>query len=79
MKLTNLTTISFATSQEESVRGSLHGVDTAVEVRWTWLSLLIALEILGLVLLVAARIQKRQVARLWKDSLLAALYNGLDR
>jgi len=74
-----LNNISFARSQEEPVRGSVRVTDTVVEVRWAWLSLLLALELLGLVLLVAVRVRKRQVAGLWKDSLLASLYNGLDR
>ncbi|KAK0627375.1 hypothetical protein B0T14DRAFT_135282 [Immersiella caudata] len=74
-----LNTILFARSEEEPVRGSVKVTDIVVEVRWAWLTLLIGLEALGLILLVAVKLKKRQVAGLWKDSVLAALYNGLDR
>ena len=53
--------------------------DTVVEVRWAWLTSLIALELLSLILLVAFKVRKRQVAELWKDSILAGVYNWLDR
>ena len=74
-----LNNISFARGEEEPVRGSVKVTDIVVEVRWAWLTLLIGLEALGLILLVAVKLRKKQVAGLWKDSVLAVVYNGLDR
>jgi hypothetical protein len=57
-----LNNISFDRSQEKPIRGSFKVTDTVVEVRWAWLMLLIALELLNLILLAAVKVQKRQVA-----------------
>jgi len=68
-----LNNILFARSQEEPARGSFKVTDTVVKVRWAWLPLLLALKIVSLVLLVAAKVRRGQVAGLWKDSLLTVL------
>ncbi|KAK0745749.1 hypothetical protein B0T18DRAFT_446428 [Schizothecium vesticola] len=75
-----LNNFTLARSTEEPVRGSVRLVVTIIKVRWPWLVLPLVVEALGLGLLVLATVfSKRRVAGLWKDSLLAVLYHGLDR
>ncbi|KAK1834034.1 hypothetical protein QBC39DRAFT_253404, partial [Podospora conica] len=61
------------------VYGSVLVSETVVAVRWHWLILPLALEVLGFALVLTAMFRRRGVAELWKDSLLAVLYHGLDR
>ncbi|KAK4448388.1 hypothetical protein QBC34DRAFT_495363 [Podospora aff. communis PSN243] len=56
-----LNNLSLARSQEDAVRGSFKLTETVVEVRWPWLALPIALEILGVALLVAVKGRRRQL------------------
>lgn len=76
-----LNNFSLARTEEASrVRGMARLSETIVKVRWPWLVLPLVVEALGFVLLVVATLfSKRQAAGLWKDSLLAVLYHGLDR
>lgn len=61
------------------VSGSFLTSQTVVAVRWPWMALPLAIEVLGLVLVFVTMGRRRRVAELWKDSLLAVLYHGLDR
>ncbi|KAK0653066.1 hypothetical protein B0T16DRAFT_407370 [Cercophora newfieldiana] len=57
------------------------GFDTyprVLQVRWWWLVLPFAFEVLGASFLVLEIFRKRRVAGLWKDSILAVLYHGLS-
>ena len=47
-------------------------------VRWAWLALPALLEALGAVVLVLVLLRKRRAAGVWKDSVLAVVYHGLD-
>ncbi|KAK3998125.1 hypothetical protein QBC44DRAFT_363652 [Cladorrhinum sp. PSN332] len=74
-----LNNITGARSREEHVTGFFQKIETIVEVRWAWLALPITLEGLGVAFLLAVMFCRRRAAGPWKDSLLAIVYNGLDR
>ena len=67
-------------TQESPYAGRLRGVYrekvTFVEVRWLWLILPLATELLGIVCVGAVMLQSRNHAGLWKGTILAALYHG---
>ncbi|KAK4443634.1 hypothetical protein QBC34DRAFT_476700 [Podospora aff. communis PSN243] len=73
-----LNNLSLTLTQEPPIRGQARLLTTVVAVRWHWLILPLGTEVLGWILLLIAMYQKRGVAGLWKDSLLAVLYHGLD-
>ncbi|KAK4462956.1 hypothetical protein QBC42DRAFT_296395 [Cladorrhinum samala] len=74
-----LNNISRTRSQEERVFGFTNISETVLDVRWAWLALPIAVEALGVAFFLVVIFRRRSAAGLWKDSLLAAVYNGLDR
>ena len=64
---------------DQSVAGNVTTIEVFVSVDWKWLVLPITLEVAGiLLLLVAVILSRRRRVRLWRSSLLAILYHGLD-
>ncbi len=64
----------------EQVNGEVLSAQTFVDVRWAWLTLPIVLEVVGIFVLVkTTRLTRRHKAGLWKSSILALLFHGLDR
>ncbi|KAI1846948.1 hypothetical protein JX266_006823 [Neoarthrinium moseri] len=61
----------------EAVTGSFTSYQTVVEVRWEWLALPVAIEIMGLVFLLLV-VRGNSGVPVWKGSILAALYHGLE-
>ncbi|KAJ2990716.1 hypothetical protein NUW58_g2815 [Xylaria curta] len=62
-----------------SAEGTAWAQDTIVRIQWAWLSLPIALVLLGALFLVAVAIAtKRSGMPLWKSSLLPYLFHGVD-
>ncbi len=62
-----------------TLQGTVYTEKSFVAVRWRWLALPAALNILGIVLLIvtAADTRRRRVP-LWKSSVFAAIYHGLE-
>jgi len=73
-----LNNFSLTLTEEAPIRGQTRLLTTIVAVRWYWLILPLGIEVLSLILLLFAMCRRRQVAGLWKDSLLAVLYHSLD-
>lgn len=89
MRTTNLTTVvhSLAASLTKlgldlsnvTVYGNVSTTENYVQAEWKWLIFPMALEALGILLLVATiAISHVQHTRLWKSSVLPLLYHGLD-
>jgi len=66
-----------ARSQDRAT-GGFDSYERILQVRWWWLVLPVAFEVLGVGFLLAIVCRKRRAAGLWKDSLLAVLYHGLE-
>ena len=73
-----LNNLSLARSEEPRVTGRYKLAETVVAVRWAWLALPVLLEVPGAVVLVLVLLRKRRAAGVWKDSVLAVVYHGLD-
>lgn len=89
IKTTNLTTVvnSIAASLTKlaldlsnvTVHGNVSTTEVYVQAEWKWLIFPMALEVLGIALLIATMIISRiHRTRLWKSSVLPLLYHGLD-
>lgn len=62
------------------VRGTELDMETYVHVRWPWLTLPVLCVISALVLLICVILQtRREGALVWKSSVLAYLFHGLDQ
>lgn len=69
----------FNTRSEERAEGSYINFVTTVNVRWAWLTLPATMNAVGVVFLGVVMLgNKKRKSRLWKGSLLAVLYHGLD-
>jgi hypothetical protein len=75
-------TTALRMSSSESARGTVYGSETYISIQWAWLTLPLLLYVtaIGFVLAVAWRCGHVGDAKVnvWKNSLVAALYHGLD-
>ncbi|KAK3358399.1 hypothetical protein B0T24DRAFT_644199 [Lasiosphaeria ovina] len=62
----------------DRVLGSYMVNEKIIEVRWAWLALPFALEVIGVALLLVVMLRTRTAAGLWKGSILPALYAKLE-
>ncbi|KAL3439769.1 hypothetical protein BJX65DRAFT_291675 [Aspergillus insuetus] len=70
---------SVAAANKVTIRGTVHLTEIYVSVRWLWLVFPSALVALGVVFLGLTMLtNRRQGLRLWKSSILAILFHGLE-
>ncbi|KAK3953094.1 hypothetical protein QBC32DRAFT_127539 [Pseudoneurospora amorphoporcata] len=78
MSLTaGLNNINYATTNE-TVTGSYVVRETILVARWGWLTVLFSIELMGTCYLLYVIFRPRSAAGVWKDSIFAVLYHGLD-
>ncbi|KAL1865343.1 hypothetical protein Daus18300_007233 [Diaporthe australafricana] len=67
-----------ASDSSERATGTAVTYETFVHVRWPWFILLVIVETMGLVYFLAVAYGRKRRRVLWKGSILAALYRGLQ-
>lgn len=72
-----LNNINYATTNE-TVTGSYVLHETILVARWGWLTVLFSIELMGMCYLLTIIFRPRSAAGVWKDSIFAVLYHGLD-
>ncbi|KAG6366517.1 hypothetical protein INS49_000694 [Diaporthe citri] len=68
----------FRKHSTDRATGSYIKYKTVVRVQWAWLALPVAVEILGFVFLLLIVFRDQRRGNPWKDSILAALFHGLN-
>lgn len=72
-----LNNMNYAATNER-ITGSYVVRETILVARWEWLTVLFSIEIMGMGYLLYIIFRPRTAAGVWKDSIFAVLYHGLD-